>query len=208
MSPVGGIARAFEASEVIGTTLKDGLACNDVVEGIPLYDTFYWALQTVMDSTDPINYAGSVTQPVLAMEVVGHETYSTYGIKFFEADNVFPNSTNRNPLSGTSPLANAMGLKGISADATDAAGLKSWVRFMAADHGTFLSPLIRCEAIEAELASLLGQVSASVVECYAYAAAAREEMHNQMAILHQFHHLHSHNHNNLLYWQRNYSLER
>jgi len=180
VSPVGGIARAFEASGVIGTALANGLSCNDVVKGIPLYDTFYWALQTVLDSADPINYAGSVTQPILAMEVVGHESYSTYGIKFFGPDNVFPNSANGNPLAGTSPLAEAMGLTGISADATDAAGLKSWVRFMAADHTTFLSPLIRCEAVEAELSTLLGQPS-SVVECYADAAAAREEMHNQMA---------------------------
>ena len=175
VSPIGGMSRGLEASEVLGGPLSDGLACQGVVEGGALYETFFWALQTVLDAVDPLNFGGAVDQPVLMMEMAGVPGYAQESVAVFPGDRVFPGAVSGEPLSGSSPLAEVMGLETISASVPAGAGVRALVRIGPAAHTTLLDPRLRC----GEVAGQLGQSEASP-ECLVYAAAAREEMLEQL----------------------------
>ncbi len=175
VSPVGGMARGLEASELLGGPLRDGLACQGVIEGGGLYETFFWALQTVLDAVDPLNFGEAVEQPVLMMEMAGVPDYKQESVAVFPGDRVSPAAVAGEPLSGSSALAEVMGLETISASVPAGAGVRALVRIGPAAHTTLLDPRLRC----GEVASELGESEASP-ECLVYAAAAREEMLEQL----------------------------
>lgn len=140
--PGGGIPRLLDGSVSYGPEMEAALASAGVVKGTADYESFLTAAQTVLDSADPINYAASVgnARGLLMFEVVGGNSSLP--------DQVIPNSlwpyattTTPNPLAGTDPLAEQMGLTKTSTS-VDGLGVdqKLWLRFNAGHHGSLLTP--------------------------------------------------------------------
>jgi len=142
--PGGGIAHLLEASPSFGPRIRAGLAQAGLTPGTPNYDAFFVAAQTVIDSGDPINYAGNNTllsppasgeaapKRLLVQEVVGGGDVLP--------DQVIPNSVPGAPLSGTEPLIAALGLTAITTTAQSADGINGAVRFLQGEHGSILDP--------------------------------------------------------------------
>lgn len=147
--PGGGIARLLDASPAFGPSIHAGLAAAGIEQGTPLYDTFMAATQTVIDSGDPLNFAGNNTLLLTYKNDDG--TVAQYGKNLllhevvgggdFLPDQVIPNRVAGAPLSGTEPLIAALGMYPI----TDTVlltndGLRGAVRFTQGEHGSLLSP--------------------------------------------------------------------
>ncbi len=128
--PMGGIARGLEASPTFGPAIRAGLAAAAGLEpGTADYELFFTVLQTVIDSSDPINWSAEAAayNNIILQEVVG--------------DLVTPNYVLTAPLSGTEPMIRAMGLQAYSSTQSDPAGLSRVGRFVPpASHGSLLSP--------------------------------------------------------------------
>ncbi len=138
--PGGGVAKLIEGSETYSDVLIDGLADEGTLFGTPDYEAFLFAAQTVIDAGDPINYAARLTArgtPIHLSEVIG-------GRKF-GPDDVVPNAVAGAPLSGTEPLARALGLESIFAS-TMANPVRGIVRFTAGGHGSLLDLDISVDA--------------------------------------------------------------
>jgi hypothetical protein len=126
---MGGIARGLEGSDTFGPRIRAGLAGLGILPGSATYELYFTALQTVLDSSDPINWAeeASRLRNVLVHEVMG--------------DSVFPNALATALLSGTEPMIATMGLRAYSATLADPAGVDGVGRFLApATHGSLLDP--------------------------------------------------------------------
>jgi len=154
-APMGGIARGLEASQTFGPRIRAGLAAVDVMPGTTDFEQFFLALQTVIDSGDPINWSkeASLYNNVVLHEVIG--------------DTVNPNYVVTAPLSGTEPMIRAMGLTAYSSTQSNPAGLDIVGRFVApASHGSFLSPATSPEAtveMQSQMASFLATKGTTVV---------------------------------------------
>ena len=113
----GGIAKLLDGSLNFGPVVAAGLAAAGFNEGGDTFETFLRFAQLVIDDGDPINYAAAAAgnHPIHMISVDG--------------DTVVPNNvpagptSGRNhlvtipgPLSGTDPLAAAMGLEVINVD--------------------------------------------------------------------------------------------
>ena len=105
--PAGGIPRFLVASPTYGPAVLAGLAAAGLEPGTSAYDSYLFAVQSTIDSGDPINFvpvlAGSGL-PVLAQKVVGGATPD------YLPDQVIPNSVSGAPLSGTNPMLAILGL--------------------------------------------------------------------------------------------------
>ena len=168
--PGGGIAKLLDASVSFGPRIAAGLAASGLVEGSDNYETFLRFAQTLVDSGDPINYAGAAItkHPIHMIEVVGSAASP--------ADQVVPNdapagaATTSNDkvtiagfLSGTDPLYQQMGLTPQLFDGSahvllGAAARGNVVQFTAGDHGSILSPAASLAAtteMQKETASFL-----------------------------------------------------
>ena len=155
--PGGGIARLLEASPTFGPRIRAGLlAAGGPAQGTPDYDTFFGAAQTVIDSSDPINFAlpsngGMLTSKNLLLhEVVGGGSVLP--------DQVIPNSVAGAPLSGTEPLIRILGLASITGSTQSASGIRGATRFLVGDHGSLLSPAASAAAtaeMQGEMASMI-----------------------------------------------------
>ena len=143
--PGGGIARLLDASPAFGPSIHAGLAAAGLVQGTPAYDAYFVATQTVIDSGDPINYAGNGTlvdpavrsnesfKNILINEVVGSDDVP--------GDQVIPNRVAGAPLSGTEPLIAALGAQGIDKTVMlSYQGLQLVTRFLQGEHGSLLDP--------------------------------------------------------------------
>ena len=142
--PGGGIARLLDASPAFGPRIHAGLAAAGLVQGTPSYDAYFAATQTVIESGDPINYAGNGTlidpavdgdgiKNILLQEVIGSGNDLP--------DQVIPNSVAGAPLSGTEPLIRALGLAPIDDDVLlTTGGLQAVTRFLQGEHGSLLDP--------------------------------------------------------------------
>ncbi|MCB9915350.1 MAG: hypothetical protein H6828_09395 [Planctomycetes bacterium] len=134
-APGGGIANLLLASESFGPTILAGLAALGLEPGTADFDRFVFAVQTVIDSGDPINHAailaGGATTPVLLHEVVGG------GPGGGLPDQVIPNAVATAPLSGTEPLIAALDLSVVSATTVTPAAA---VRFWEGTHASLLNP--------------------------------------------------------------------
>jgi len=114
-NPGGGIALMLDASEVFGPQVRAGVAAGAGLElddpALPgVLAQFYFATQTVLDSSDPVNTAAHAVSngvPTLLLQVAD--------------DDSIPNSVATAPLSGTEPLARALYLTTLVA-ATDDTG--------------------------------------------------------------------------------------
>lgn len=142
--PGGGIARLLDASPAFGPSIHAGLAAAGLQQGTPAYDAYFVATQTVIDSGDPINYAGNgtliapqadlpYTKNILLQEVVGGGDVLS--------DQVIPNRVASAPLSGTEPLIAALALPAIDASVPPTAdGIHAVTRFLQGEHGSLLDP--------------------------------------------------------------------
>lgn len=99
---------------------------------------FVFAAQTALDSGDPTNYAATVKAletPVYMNVVVGDGTENN------KPDQVIPPMTASNPIAGTVPLANFMGLETVStSQAPTEMGSSYLVKFNTGHHGSVLTP--------------------------------------------------------------------
>lgn len=98
---------------------------------------FVFAAQTVTDSGDPVNYAGTLaaTQtPTHLIEVVGNGVDNL-------ADQVIPNTVSTAPLGGTEGAIALLGLSGISETTQSAESpISGAVRYLLGSHSSILSP--------------------------------------------------------------------
>jgi len=134
--PGGGIARMFEASPGFSPLLIGGLAQAGIFQGTPEFDQFMTAMQTVVDSADPVNYieAAARVQPIYMMELIGKAPNNP-------SDQTVPNFVPTAPLSGTEPLALLGGLVPVTGDLANAGGLRAIVRYTAlGKHSGHLEP--------------------------------------------------------------------
>ncbi len=146
--PGGGIVNLLLGSEAFGDRIRAGLAGAGLEPGSPGFQAYTVAAQTILDSSDPINWAAAAAaaNSILLHEVIG--------------DGVIPNSVPGAPLSGTEPLIAAMGLTTITATTQDAGGIRGAVRFIPpADHGSILNP----SASPAATAEMQGQMATIIV---------------------------------------------
>jgi pimeloyl-ACP methyl ester carboxylesterase len=128
--PMGGVARGLEASQYFGPAIRAGLAELGVLPGTSDYEMFFFAMQTIIDGADPINWGAEASRH---NNIVLHEVLQDF---------VVPNSVATAPLSGTEPLIRAMGLKAYSSTQQDANGVDLVGRFpKPAHHWSFLSPV-------------------------------------------------------------------
>lgn len=162
--PGGGIARLLDGSPTFGPRIRAGLAQSGVVAGTPTYDTFMAAAQTVVDSGDPINFAGNGTyldqrvehpeldykKRLLVQEVVGGGDVPP--------DQVIPNRVPGAPTSGTEPLIAALGLRAADASSVSIDGIRAATRFIVGNHGSLLDPTASPAAtveMQGEMASMI-----------------------------------------------------
>lgn len=166
-NPGGGIAKLLDGSLNFGPVVAAGLAAAGFNEGGDTFETFLRFAQLVIDDGDPINYATAAAEnhPIHMISVDG--------------DTVVPNNvpagptTDRNhlvtipgPLSGTDPLAAAMGPEGlevipvtpgVTSDVRlDPAGVRAVTVLDAGDHGSILDPgasLAATVEIQSEIAT-------------------------------------------------------
>lgn len=124
LTPVGGLMRALEGSETIGPQLRAGLAESGVVPGTERYYRFFASVQAVIDSAEPLNHAAAITKgsdgearPVYLTQILGNEGASGTGKT--PSDLVLPPSVEGRPLAGSTPLAEAVGLKKAPTGADD-----------------------------------------------------------------------------------------
>lgn len=104
---------------------------------------FAFAAQTTLDSGDPTNYAAAVKTletPIYMNVVVGDGVNN-------KADQVIPPTTTINPIAGSLPLANFMGLETVSTSQALSATPSSYlVKFTKGHHGSILTPAPNEEA--------------------------------------------------------------
>lgn len=153
----GGIAGLLNGSATFGPRIRAGIAAGaGITVDSPAFPAtlaqFLFAAQTVIDSADPINYAGLMaSERILFQEVIG--------------DLVVPNQVAGAPLSGTEPLIAAMGLSTITTTTVNPNGVRGAVRFTAGDHGTLLSPAASAAAtieMQTQVGSFLASGGAAV----------------------------------------------
>jgi pimeloyl-ACP methyl ester carboxylesterase len=155
----GGIAKLLDGSPSFGPLIAAGLAAKGLLKGTPEYEAFMGAAQTVLDSGDPINYAGvaAAMHPIHLIEVVGGAGSL--------ADQTVPNRVAGAPLSGTEPLARIMKLRSISTTTLDSTGIRGIVRFTAGTHSSILSPTSSPAAtveMQSEVASFMATAGTSL----------------------------------------------
>ncbi len=129
----GGIMGIIDKSATIGPRVRAGLAANGVTGDD--YQRFLIAAQAVVDSADPVNFAGSAAavHPIHMIEVVGDGTANNL------PDQTIPNLVP--PLAGTEPLAALMGLKPVSKTSSGIApGKGGIVRITQGEHASILRP--------------------------------------------------------------------
>ncbi len=165
----GGIAKLLDGSPSFGPEIAAGLAANGVTKGTADYESFLGAAQTVVDSADPMNYAGvntaNYTTPggvggttldgargTMLFEVVGNgsdnlpdqtipNNVGTFALGFADA----PAGTVPSPIAGTDPVIARMRLNQVSpgdlAGPTGASGeTLPLLRFTAGYHGSIADP--------------------------------------------------------------------
>jgi hypothetical protein len=153
--PGGGIANLLIGSDTFGPRILAGLAGLGIEPGTANFNLFLLATQTLLDSADPVNWAGPAAafNSILLHEVIG--------------DTVIPNFVATAPLSGTEPLIAAMGLSTITATTFDATGVRGVVRFVPpASHGSLLDPTASPGAffeMQGQMASMLATFGTTVV---------------------------------------------
>ena len=122
--PGGGTARLLAASPAFGPAITAGLAAAGIDVASAQGQQFLSATQTLVDSADPINHAQATAAnaPIHLIQIL--------------PDQVVVGSVPGAALSGTEPLARAMGLPIVSETSSGS----GWVRFLGGTHGSILDP--------------------------------------------------------------------
>ncbi|MGI2122643.1 VolA/Pla-1 family phospholipase [Shewanella baltica] len=156
-APAGGLAGTFAGSATFGPVLFSNIKASATFQalvdkantagyevGSPEYaalvqavyaqfiPTFAFAVQTAVDSADPINHAATLKAtglPVHLIEIAGDGNGNL-------PDQVLPNRVDNFPLSGTEPLISAIGLPCV--DSTSKG--HGVVRFSKGHHSSIVSP--------------------------------------------------------------------
>lgn len=156
-APAGGLAGSFAGSATFGPVLFSNIKTSATFQalvdkantagyevGSPEYEalvqavyaqfipTFAFAVQTAVDSADPINHAAMLKAtdlPVHLIEIAGDGNGNL-------PDQVLPNRVDNFPLSGTEPLISAIGLPCV--DSTSKG--HGVVRFSKGHHSSIVSP--------------------------------------------------------------------
>jgi pimeloyl-ACP methyl ester carboxylesterase len=149
--PGGGIVGLLLGSPTFNPVVLGGLAQLGVLPGSPEFNLFVLAAQTVIDSSDPVNWGAiaAAQNAIVIQEVVGSSTSLP--------DQVIPNSVSGFPLSGTEPLIRVMGLSPIAGTTQDPMGIRGVTRFLVGSHGSLLDPSASFEAtaeMQGEAASM------------------------------------------------------
>lgn len=146
--PGGAIAKQLDGSPTSGPSIALGMKENGLEKGTQDYERFLAAVQMVLDSADPLNYAKSAVRgrPLHLIEVVGGAELG--GGLLSLPDQIVPNhvldapDTVASPTGGTDPLWHSMDLS-IAASSTsaepDQPGLQVVVRFNAGHHSSLIS---------------------------------------------------------------------
>ncbi|MFK8079320.1 MAG: Ig-like domain-containing protein [Granulosicoccus sp.] len=126
--PGGGIAQLLANSTRFGPVINGSLAANGVETGSSEYLQFLTVAQTLIDSGDPVNHAGTVA------------AQSNTRIHLIEVidDAVIPNRVALAPLSGTEPLISLLNLPSVDTTVMDS---NAAVRFTSGDHSSLLRPM-------------------------------------------------------------------
>lgn len=137
--PGSSIPYLLNGSTFFGPTIQAGLLAAAGLEvGTAEFNQFLAAAQTVIDSADPINYAGTLgagNLPLFLIEVIGG------GAQGGVADIVIPNSVAGAPFAGTEPMISALGLTDIIGTTNEPTGIQGAVRFLEGSHGSLLTPV-------------------------------------------------------------------
>jgi hypothetical protein len=155
--PGGGIAKLLDGSPTFGPRIRAGLAGLGLQPGTADYEAFFVAAQTVIDSSDPINWALPAnntlnnSKRLLLQEVVGGGAVPP--------DQVIPNSVPGAPLSGTEPLIRILGLSSITQSTQSATGIRGAVRFVTGSHGSLLDPAATPTASPAATFEMQGEMA-------------------------------------------------
>src|SRR5690554_2258267 len=142
----GGVVKLLENSPSIGgAKILPGLkAAAGLEQGSADIEKFFGVMQAMVDSADPINFAGAEhmkTLPILSYEAVG-------GVGDAKPDLVVPNNalnatvaTAKSYLAGTDPLVTLLGIETQFDDSAvtlaDPDGVRVNVRVGTGDHSTF-----------------------------------------------------------------------
>lgn len=172
-APAGGLAGTFAGSATFGPVLFSNITASATFQalvvkantagyepGSPEYaalvqavyaqfiPTFAFAVQTAVDSADPINHAAMLKAtglPVHLIEIAGDGNGNL-------ADQVLPNRVDNFPLSGTEPLIAAIGLPCVDSTSKGSGA----VRFAKGHHSSIVDP--------SEKESTDGMAAAATVE--------------------------------------------
>lgn len=147
LNPVRGMVMSASGTQVsqimlnsatFGPTIKAGLAAAGVNEGTSNYERFVYAIQTMVDSGDPVNFSqtlGNLSVPLLLQQI--------------NNDQVIPNSVANAPLTGNEAMARLLGLTHIGLGSTDLG--KGHVKMNAGVHTSLLRPDASAPLVTAEL---------------------------------------------------------
>ena len=114
VNPGGGIAKLLDGSLNFGPVVAAGLAAAGFNEGGDTFETFLRFAQLVIDDGDPINYAqAAVANHPIHMISVDGDTVVPNNVPAGPTNSRNHLVTIPGPLSGTDPLAAAMGLEVI-----------------------------------------------------------------------------------------------
>ena len=158
----GAIPYLLESSIAFGPTIQGGLTAAGVPPGSPQYYQFLQTAQTVIDTTDAINFTGfGATGPLFAMEVIGGGPLG--GL----TDLVVPNLAAGNPLGGTEPFISEAGLASVSVTTTVPAGQRAAVRYIEGSHSSVLVPVIDGQSPEASNSAAWVEMQEALTEFHA-----------------------------------------
>ncbi|MDG1049962.1 MAG: alpha/beta fold hydrolase [Planctomycetota bacterium] len=133
----GAVPYLLESSVSYGPLIQASLSAAGAAPGTPTYYQFLQTAQTLIDTTDAMNYAGlfrdAGTQPLFAMEVIGG------GPLGGQPDLTVPNVGLNNPLAGTEPFIQELELDSVSTTTTDLTGLRAAVRYIEGSHSSPLT---------------------------------------------------------------------
>jgi pimeloyl-ACP methyl ester carboxylesterase len=147
LNPVRGMILSASGTQVsqimlnsprFAPTIKAGLAAAGVNEGTSNYERFVYAIQSMVDSGDPVNFAqtlGNLSVPLLLQQI--------------NNDQVISNSVAGVPLTGNEAMARLLGLTQIGLGSTDLG--KGHVKMNAGVHSSLLSPDPSAPLVTAEL---------------------------------------------------------
>ncbi|MEM9103551.1 MAG: hypothetical protein AAGB12_14655 [Pseudomonadota bacterium] len=144
----GGIARLVQESPTLGPSVLGGLASVGVVQGTSDFESYMLALQSALDSVDPINfgdeYIVAPERPILLTQVVG--------------DSVVINQSANFPLSGTEALARSYGLEKVTAPILSPQVVRGFLSYSEGVHSSFLNP-----AVSADVTTVMQQTVAGFI---------------------------------------------